>query len=95
MQGIEKYHSVYIVYSLGNFVFGGNKNPSDKNTMIIQMHFTFQDQTLTETNLTLIPATLSSTMTTNNYQPTLADENTEQLILKRVLENSTNYEFKN
>lgn len=95
LQGIEKYHGVYIVYSLGNFVFGGNKNPSDKNTMIIQMHFTFQDQTLTETNLTLIPATLSSTMTTNNYQPTLADENTEQLILKRVLENSTNYEFKN
>ncbi len=59
--------------------------------MIIQMHFTFQDQTLKDAKLTLIPATLSSTMTTNNYQPTLADENTGQLILKRVLDNSTNY----
>ncbi|MCI9234120.1 MAG: CapA family protein, partial [Bacilli bacterium] len=33
VQGVECYQGKYIVYSLGNFVFGGNKNPKDKDTM--------------------------------------------------------------
>lgn len=34
LQGIEVYKGRNIVYSLGNFCFGGNKNPSDKDTII-------------------------------------------------------------
>ena len=40
LQGIEKYKGKYIAYSLGNFCFGGNKNPQDKDTMIFQQTFT-------------------------------------------------------
>ena len=40
LEGIEKYNGKYIAYSLGNFCFGGNKNPSDKDTMIFQQTFT-------------------------------------------------------
>ena len=34
VQGIESYKGVNIVYSLGNFCFGGKKNPTDKDTFI-------------------------------------------------------------
>ena len=40
LQGIEKYKGKYIVYSLGNFCFGGNSYPSDMDTMIFQQTFT-------------------------------------------------------
>lgn len=93
LQGIEKYNDTYIIYSLANFVFGGNKNPQDKYTMIIQMNCTFLNQELTNSEITIIPATISSTLTTNNYQPTIADEQTSELILQRVLKSSTNFDY--
>jgi poly-gamma-glutamate synthesis protein (capsule biosynthesis protein) len=34
IQEIENYQGKYIVYSLGNFVYGGNRNPVDKDTFI-------------------------------------------------------------
>lgn len=39
LQGIERYKDKYIIYSLGNFCFGGNKNPAVKDTMIAQISF--------------------------------------------------------
>lgn len=46
LQGIELYKGKYINYSLGNFCFGGNKNPSDKDTMIFNQTFSFDDGNL-------------------------------------------------
>ena len=40
LQGIETYKGRNIVYSLGNFCFGGNRNPSDKDT-----HVDYEDET--------------------------------------------------
>ena len=37
IQGMENYNGHTIVYSLGNFCFGGNRNPSDKDTVIAQL----------------------------------------------------------
>ena len=36
LQGIETYKGKNIIYSLGNFCFGGNSSPSDMDTMIYQ-----------------------------------------------------------
>lgn len=41
LQGIEKYKGKNIVYSLGNFIYGGAKNPKDKDSMIYQVEFIF------------------------------------------------------
>lgn len=41
LQGIEEYKGKKIVYSLGNFIYGGAKNPKDKDTMIYQVEFRF------------------------------------------------------
>lgn len=41
LQGIEEYKGKKIVYSLGNFIYGGAKNPKDKDSMIYQVEFIF------------------------------------------------------
>lgn len=37
LQGIEVYRGAPIAYSLGNFVFGGNWNPGDKRTALLEL----------------------------------------------------------
>lgn len=78
------------MYSLGNFVFGGNKNPSDKDTMIFQETFHFENKSLTNTSIEIIPCSLSSRSDLNDYQPTLLEGEEKQIVLKKVLDNSTN-----
>lgn len=74
LQGVEKYNNVYIAYSLGNFCFGGNTNPSDKDTMIFQKTFTFVDDALVlDDAVKAIPCSVSSTSSRNDYQPTIKE----------------------
>ena len=71
LQGIEKYKGKYILYSLGNFCFGGNRNPTDKDTMIFKQTFRFDDNKnlLPEDDVSVIPCSISSDAAFNNYQP--------------------------
>lgn len=70
LQGIEKYKGRYIVYSLGNFCFGGNTNPRDKDTMIFQQTFTVKDGALAKGGRAkVIPCSLSGKSSTNDFQP--------------------------
>jgi len=90
LQGVEIYEGKVICYSLGNFCFGGNKNPSDKNTMIYQQTFTIVDgEVQTDvTDAAVIPCRLSSTGSYNDYQPTVASGDTKQTIIDLVNEYS-------
>lgn len=85
LQGIEEYKGRNIVYSLGNFCFGGNKNPSDKDTMIFQQTFTIQGGTVWEDNVkNIIPCSVSSVSSHNNYQPRVLDGEDAQRVLERI-----------
>jgi len=85
MQGIEVYNGKNIVYSLGNFCFGGNSNPADKDTFVFQQTFTFYDGQLLETNETnIIPALISSKRGRNDFQPTIARGDDAERILERL-----------
>ncbi len=89
LQGIEKYNGRYIAYSLGNFCFGGNNNPSDKDTAIYRQIFTFVDGVLQEDdNMVIIPATVSGHDDYNDYQPSIPSGERKQLIQNRLLEYS-------
>ena len=71
VQAIETYKGKNIVYSLGNFCFGGNYEPSDMDSFIYQQTFTVRGGELEEDNVTnLIPISISSASSYNNYQPT-------------------------
>lgn len=71
LQGIEEYKGKLIIHSLGNFCFGANRNPTDKDTMILQQTFTFVDGELQEDmDAKVIPCSVSSVSNRNNFQPT-------------------------
>ncbi|TYR81404.1 CapA family protein [Priestia megaterium] len=71
VQGIEEYKGKFIVYSLGNFMFGGNKNPSDKDTFVFQQTFHLKGGELTDKkDIRVLPFSISSVASRNNYQPT-------------------------
>lgn len=86
LQGIEKYKGAYIVYSLGNFCFGGNTNPSDKDTMIFQQSFTFRGKKLlkSRSKAKAIPCSISSSSSINNYQPVVAKGKEKWRILRKI-----------
>jgi poly-gamma-glutamate synthesis protein (capsule biosynthesis protein) len=89
IQGWEKYNGKYIVYSLGNFCFGGNSNPSDKDCMIFQQTFTITgDEVATDDQVSFIAASISSTSGSNNYQPTIA-EGSEKTRIEAKIQEST------
>lgn len=85
VQGIEKYKDKYIAYSLGNFCFGGNKNPSDTDSYIYQQTFTFSDNKLSsikEPNI--IPTAITSSSSRNNYQPKVLDGSEKDRVLNKL-----------
>lgn len=91
LQGVEKYNGKYIAYSLGNFCFGGNSNPSDKDTMIVQQTFDFEDGVLTSSSdLNLIPCSLSTASGYNDYCPTPLEGDEKQRVLDKIDKYSEN-----
>ena len=87
LQGIEEYKGKNIVYSLGNFCFGGNQYPSDMDTMIFQQTFTVDQNGVKADNVTnIIPCSVSSDSDYNNYQPTPAEGDEATRILSKIQE---------
>lgn len=79
LQPIEEYNGGYIVYSLGNFVFGGNNAPRDRDTAIVQ--FTVKrsaDGSVSVEGWEAIPCSLSSTSVTNDFRPEPYEEGSEE-----------------
>lgn len=71
LQPIEEYGGGVIFYSLGNFCFGGNTAPRDFDTVLVQQEVLRDpDGTVRLGQRTLIPASVSSVPSPNNYQPT-------------------------
>lgn len=92
IQGIEEYQGKYIVYSLGNFCFGANRNPADKDCIIFQQTFAFEDgERLEESEVKVIPCSVSSVSHINDYKPTPAEGSEAQRILDRLNEYSRDF----
>ena len=90
LQGIEKYKGKNIVYSLGNFCFGGNSYPSDMDTMIFQQTFTIDQNGVKADDVTnIIPCSISSDSDYNNYQPTPAEGEEADRIMQKIQERSS------
>ncbi|WP_099336342.1 CapA family protein [Clostridium cadaveris] len=83
IQSLENYNNKLIVYSLGNFSFGGNFNPSDKRTFILQTNIKTLNGALDAINYKVIPASISSVDYKNDYAPTpMTGDNKVQLLNK-------------
>lgn len=89
LQGIEKYKGKYIAYSLGNFCFGGNSNPQDKDTMIFQQTFTIENGKVKDDDkINIIPCSISSKTSSNDYCPTPLNGEEKQRVLDKIEEYS-------
>ncbi|MEH7455542.1 CapA family protein [Gottfriedia acidiceleris] len=87
VQGIEAYKGKFIVYSLGNFMFGGNKNPKDKDTFVFQQTFHLNNGILTnQKEIKVVPFSISSISSRNNYQPLFLKGSEEQRVKKKIID---------
>lgn len=85
LQAMQIYKGRFICYSLGNFCYGGNKNPEDKDSGIFQQTFTLVDGELEhDVNARFIPCFLSSVTNRNDYQPTLATGEEYDRIIQKI-----------
>lgn len=94
IQGLEKYKGKLIAYSLANFSFGGNRNPSDKDTFILQTSFKFENEKLKSYGVKIIPCSVSSISSSNDYCPTPMEGNKKAALLTKLNKLSFNLGFK-
>jgi poly-gamma-glutamate synthesis protein (capsule biosynthesis protein) len=69
LQPIEFYNGKYILYSLSNFVFGGQPWLTDPDTAIVQCTFTVDLGELIDCRLNVIPYSMTTTFPGNDYCP--------------------------
>ncbi len=87
VQGIEEYKDKFIVYSLGNFMFGGNRNPSDKDTFVFQQTFKLIDGQLTdEKEINIVPFSISSLKNRNDYRPTMLTGEEANRVKQKIID---------
>ena len=83
IQGIETYRARRIVYSLGNFVFGGNVNPTEKEAIIYRASFTLTDGRMAPSGEEIVPVQITTAPERNDFRPiVLAGEARERTIAR-------------
>ena len=90
LQGIEVYKNRLILYSIGNFSFGGNKQPKPPSipTAVFQVNLEFDEAGLYSSQLTIHPYHATGTQPMNNYQPTPVTGEAAQEVMD-ILQNDT------
>lgn len=94
IQGVEIYNGKMIFYSLGNFCFGGNISPSDKDSFILQTKFKTENGKLTSYGIKVIPTRISSVTYINDYCPTPMEGDEKTKFLSKLNNLSPNAGFK-
>ena len=90
--GMERYKGKTIVYSLGNFCFGGNPNVADHRCLIFQQTFSFDPQTgVSDAGINLIPASVSYATDRNDFQPRVLPVSEGLDLLRTVAKYSINF----
>jgi poly-gamma-glutamate synthesis protein (capsule biosynthesis protein) len=84
VQGIETYHGRRIVYSLGNFVFGGNVNPTDKEAIIYRATFTSIDGQIAQSGEEIVPVRVTTAPERNDFRPVVLVGEARASALARV-----------
>lgn len=94
IQGVENYSGKMIFYSLGNFCFGGNTSPRDKDSFILQTKFKTENGKLISYGIKVIPTRISSVTYINNYCPTPMEGDEKTRLLSKLNKLSPNAGFK-
>lgn len=95
VQGIENYKGKYIVYSLGNFVFGGNSYPGKGawEAIIAKIYLNYKNNELQNIELDIIPVSISSISSRNDYKPVPLTGKKKQELINTINKYSINYKY--
>ena len=88
VQGIEAYDDTYILYSLGNLVFGGNVDPDDRDAYVARLTFTVTEDSCSAPELEIIPIRLTALSDGTDYRPVLAEGEEAARIEQKILRKS-------
>ena len=92
VQGIESYEDSYILYSVGNLVFGGNVDPDDRDAYAARVTFTVYEDHADAPQLTIVPLRLTALTKGTDYRPVLAEGEEADRIVSRILKRSSRME---
>lgn len=86
INGIECYKGKYIVYSMGNCAFAGSAHPYNHDIILFQQRFIIdEDGKVRPYGVKVIPGSVSSHSSYNDYMPTVAKDDEAERILEKVL----------
>jgi len=88
VQGIEAYEDTYILYSLGNLVFGGNVDPDDRDAYAARLTFTVYEDRCDPPQVTIVPLRLTELEDGTDYRPIVAEGDEADRIVSRILKRS-------
>ncbi len=95
LQGIELYKGKYIVYSLGNFAFGGNRSARYPETIIFRMRFSIDEKKIQNLSATIVPCYITSSqektsegLLQNNFKPKPLFGTDAKNVINLILERS-------
>ncbi len=88
VQGIESYEDTYILYSLGNLVFGGNVDPDDRDACAVRLTFTVYEDRADAPQMSIVPLRLTELDDGTDYRPILAQGEEADRIVSRILKRS-------
>ena len=77
LEPVEEYNGGIILYSMGNFSFGGNTDPTDWDTAIVQVQVVRKGTETYNEGWTAIPCRCSENTKVNDYKPTPYEEDSE------------------
>lgn len=85
VQGMDVYKNRSILYSLGNFCFGGNRHAKVLESLVVTAELTFdEDGAYLGQQLALYPAYTTGVSTHNDYQPRLVTGEEAENVLRLV-----------
>ena len=90
VQGIESYEDSYILYSVGNLVFGGNVDPDDRDAYAARVTFTVHEDRAQAPEVTIVPLRLTAQRDGTDYRPVIAEGDEANRIVNRILKRSSN-----
>jgi poly-gamma-glutamate synthesis protein (capsule biosynthesis protein) len=83
-QGVEVYKNRLIFYSLGNCVFGGNRDPRESNALAAQITFFLEGGKLTRLQTALFPIRFTGSQSGNSFRPFMLTGKQAEELLKKV-----------
>ncbi len=89
VQGVEYYNGGVILYSLGNFVFGGNLKLTEFDAYIAQALFLWEKDQYQGVQLQFIPVLTTGIIPDNDFRPEIAMKEDKARILKKMQADSS------